>query len=325
MSDNAGASAPEQKTAPKTNTAKRRRLFAILVLAILGCAIAWCAYWFLYASKFVSTDNAYTATEVAQVTPEISGTVAQVNVVDTQTVKKGDVLVIIDEVDARLALNQAKADESMAQAQLSAAIADQKKAAIDLQRRKALVSSGSVSADEVTAAENALASAMARIDGAKAAIAQAKARAEQASVDLGRTVLKAPVDGVVSKRTVQVGQKVQPGVPILAVVPIQDVHVDANFKEGQLKNVRPGQKATVVSDIHGSSVEYHGVVDGFSGGTGSAFALIPAQNATGNWIKVVQRLPVRIKLDPEELKAHPLQVGLSMEVTIDTTSDEKQQ
>ncbi|MGN0918736.1 MAG: efflux RND transporter periplasmic adaptor subunit [Oxalobacter sp.] len=325
MNDNAGASAPEQKTAPKTNTAKRRRLFAILVLAILGCAIAWCAYWFLYASKFVSTDNAYTATEVAQVTPEISGTVAQVNVVDTQTVKKGDVLVIIDEVDARLALNQAKADESMAQAQLSAAIADQKKAAIDLQRRKALVSSGSVSADEVTAAENALASAMARIDGAKAAIAQAKARAEQASVDLGRTVLKAPVDGVVSKRTVQVGQKVQPGVPILAVVPIQDVHVDANFKEGQLKNVRPGQKATVVSDIHGSSVEYHGVVDGFSGGTGSAFALIPAQNATGNWIKVVQRLPVRIKLDPEELKAHPLQVGLSMEVTIDTASDEKQQ
>lgn len=325
MSDNAGAAAPEQKTAPKANTAKRRRLFAILVLAILGCAIAWCAYWFLYASKFVSTDNAYTATEVAQVTPEISGTVAQVNVVDTQTVKKGDVLVIIDEIDARLALNQAKADESMAQAQLSAATADQKKAAIDLQRRKALVSSGSVSADEVTAAENALASATARIDGAKAAIAQAKARAEQASVDLGRTVLKAPVDGVVSKRTVQVGQKVQPGVPVLAVVPIQDVHVDANFKEGQLKNVRPGQKATVVSDIHGSSVEYHGVVDGFSGGTGSAFALIPAQNATGNWIKVVQRLPVRIKLDPEELKAHPLQVGLSMEVTIDTTSDEKQQ
>ena len=117
--------------------------------------------------------------------------------------------------------------------------------------------------------------------------------------------------------------RIQPGVPVLAVVPIQDIHVDANFKEGQLKNVRPGQTATVISDIHGSSVEYHGVVDGFSGGTGSAFALIPAQNATGNWIKVVQRLPVRIRLDPEELKAHPLQVGLSMEVTIDTTSDEK--
>ena len=323
MRDDAGTTVPEPATAPKINTGRRRRLFAILILVVLGCAFAWCAYWFLYASRYVSTDNAYTATEVAQVTPEITGTVSQVNVVDTQTVKKGDVLVVIDEIDTRLALNQAKADESMAQAQLAAATADQKKAAIDLQRRKALVNSGSVSADEVTAAENALASAQARIDGAKAAIAQAKARADQASVNLGRTVLKAPVDGIISKRTVQVGQKVQPGVPVLAVVPIQDIHGDANFKEGQLKNVRPGQTATVISDIHGSSVEYHGVVDGFSGGTGSAFALIPAQNATGNWIKVVQRLPVRIRLDPEELKAHPLQVGLSMEVTIDTTSDEK--
>ena len=325
MSDDAEATAPGQEAPSKSNTARRRKLFAILVLVVLGCAIAWCAYWFLYASKYVSTDNAYTATEVAQVTPEISGTVSQVNVVDTQSVRKGDILVVIDEIDTRLALNQAKADESMAQAQLSAATADLKKASIDLQRRKALVNSGSVSADEVTAAENALASAKARIDAAKAAIAQARARADQASVNLGRTVLKAPVDGIISKRTVQVGQKVQPGVPVMAVVPIQDVHVDANFKEGQLKDVRPGQKATVTSDIHGSSVEYHGVVDGFSGGTGSAFALIPAQNATGNWIKVVQRLPVRIRLDPEELKAHPLQVGLSMEVTIDTTSDGKQE
>ena len=321
MSENAGAAAPEKAT--KINTGKRRKLFGILILVILGAAIAWCAYWFLYASKYVSTDNAYTATEVAQVTPEVSGTVKEVNVVDTQMVKKGDILVVIDDIDARLAMNQAKADEAMARSQLTAAEADLKKAVIDLQRRRALIDSGSVSADELTAAENAAESAKARIEGAKAAIAQAKARADQADVDLGRTVLRAPVDGVVSKRTVQVGQKVQPGVPVLAVVPIQDVHVDANFKEGQLKNVRPGQKAELTADLYGSSVKYHGVVDGFSGGTGSAFALIPAQNATGNWIKVVQRLPVRIKLDPEELKAHPLQVGLSMEVTIDTSSDEK--
>ncbi len=321
MTENAGATAPEKAT--KINTGKRRKLFGILILVILGAAIAWCAYWFLYASKYVSTDNAYTATEVAQVTPEVSGTVKEVNVVDTQMVKKGDILVVIDDIDARLAMNQAKADEAMARSQLTAAEADLKKAVIDLQRRRALIDSGSVSADELTAAENAAESAKARIEGAKAAIAQAKARADQADVDLGRTVLRAPVDGVVSKRTVQVGQKVQPGVPVLAVVPIQDVHVDANFKEGQLKNVRPGQKAELTADLYGSSVKYHGVVDGFSGGTGSAFALIPAQNATGNWIKVVQRLPVRIKLDPEELKAHPLQVGLSMEVTIDTSSDEK--
>ena len=316
MSDTAKAPVPQQ-----TNTTKRRKLFALLILVILIAAIGWGTYWFFYASKYVSTDNAYTATEVAQVTPEISGTVAQVNVVDTQTVKKGDILVVIDKIDAQLALNQAKADEGIAQAQLSAAQADMKKATIDLQRRKALIHSGSVSADEVTTAENAVASAKSHIEGAKAAIAQAKARAEQAAIDLGRTVLRAPIDGIISKRSVQIGQKVQAGIPVLSVVPVQDIHVDANFKEGQLKNVRPGQKAIVISDIHGSSVEYHGTVEGFSGGTGSAFALIPAQNATGNWIKVVQRLPVRIRLDPEELKAHPLQVGLSMEVTIDTASD----
>ncbi len=299
---------------------RRKRLFTGLFLVIIAFAVCFGVYWYFYASRFVSTDNAYTATEVAQITSSISGTVQKVNVVDTQKVKKGDILVIIDEIDARLALNQATADEKHARAQLAGARADLKKAVIDLQRRKALISSGSVSGDELTAAENAYESARARIDEAKASIAQAKARAEQASVDLSRTILRAPVDGVVSKRNVQTGQKVQASVPLLAVVPIQDIHVDANFKEGQLKNVSPGQHAEVVSDIHGSSVVYHGIVDGFSGGTGSAFALIPAQNATGNWIKVVQRLPVRIRLDSEELKTKPLQVGLSMTVTIDTTS-----
>lgn len=311
---------PEETAELRKNHLKRKRLFIGLFAVIIISAAAFMTYWYLYASRFVSTDNAYTATEVAQVTPSVSGTVQEVRVVDTQTVRKGDVLVVIDEIDARLALNQATADESHARAQLAAAQAHLKKATVDLQRRKALIDSGSVSGDELTAAENAHESAKARIDEAKASIEQARARAEQARVDLSRTVLRAPVDGVISKRTVQIGQKVQAGIPLLAVVPVQDIHVDANFKEGQLTHVRPGQKAEVVSDIHGSSVVYHGIVDGFSGGTGSAFALIPAQNATGNWIKVVQRLPVRIRLDPEELKANPLQVGLSMTVTVDTAS-----
>ncbi len=301
---------------------KRKRLFIALFAVIIFCSIAFAIYWYLYASRFVSTDNAYTATEVAQITPSISGTVQDIYVVDTQMVKQGDILVVIDEIDARLALNQATADENQARAQLAVAQANLKKATIDLQRRKALIDSGSVSGDELTLAENAFESAKARINETQASIEQAQARAEQAKVDLSRTILRAPVDGVVSKRTVQIGQKVQAGAPLLVIVPIQDIHVDANFKEGQLTHVRPGQKAEVVSDIHGSSVLYHGIVDGFSGGTGSAFALIPAQNATGNWIKVVQRLPVRIKLDSEELKANPLQVGLSMTVTIDTASGE---
>ena len=320
MSNQTETITPEEHPAPDKNHTRRKRLFIGLFAVIIACAIGYGAYWYLYASRFVSTDNAYTATEVAQVTPSVSGTVQAVNVVDTQEVKAGDILVVIDEIDARLALNQAIADESQAHAQLAAAQANLKKAKIDLQRRKALIGSGSVSGDELTSAENAYESAKAHIDQANAAIAQAQARAEQARVDLSRTILRAPVDGVISKRTVQVGQKVQAGIPLMAVVPIQDIHVDANFKEGQLTHVRTGQSAEVVSDIHGSSVVYHGIVDGFSGGTGSAFALIPAQNATGNWIKVVQRLPVRIRLDPEELKANPLQVGLSMTVTVDTAS-----
>ena len=325
MSNQTDTITPEEHPAPDKNHTRRKRLFIGLFAVIIASAIGYGAYWYLYASRFVSTDNAYTATEVAQVTPSVSGTVQAVNVVDTQEVKAGDILVVIDEIDARLALNQAIADESQAHAQLAAAQADLKKAKIDLQRRKALIGSGSVSGDELTTAQNAYESASAHIDQAKAAIAQAQARAEQARVDLSRTVLRAPVDGVISKRTVQVGQKVQAGIPLMAVVPIQDIHVDANFKEGQLTHVRTGQSAEVVSDIHGSSVVYHGIVDGFSGGTGSAFALIPAQNATGNWIKVVQRLPIRIRLDPEELKANPLQVGLSMTVTVDTGSGERQQ
>ncbi|MFT4173056.1 MAG: HlyD family efflux transporter periplasmic adaptor subunit, partial [Rhodocyclaceae bacterium] len=141
---------------------------------------------------------------------------------------------------------------------------------------------------------------------------------DQAAVDLERTVIKAPVDGVVAKRQVQLGQRVQAGMPLLAVVPIDQMHADANFKEVQLQKVRVGQPVTLHADLYGTDIVYRGVVEGFSGGSGAAFAAIPAQNATGNWIKVVQRLPVRIKLEPEQLRAHPLRVGLSMTAEIDT-------
>ena len=224
------------------------------------------------------------------------------------------------------------------------------RAAIDLKRREALSASGSVSGDELTRAQNAFASAQANLEAARATAAQAKAnrqaaigsrdanavliadatedtnpevalaraRRDQAAVDLERTVIRAPVDGVVAKRQAQLGQRVQAGTPLLAVVPVQEMHVDANFKEVQLENVRVGQPVTLRADIYGSSVTYHGTVEGFSGGSGAAFSAIPAQNATGNWIKVVQRLPVRIKLDPAELQANPLKVGLSMTAKIDT-------
>lgn len=302
------------------NGSPRKKLFLMLGATVAACAIGYGAYWYLHASHFISTDNAYAATEVAQVTPSTGGTVKEVRVVDTQNVKQGDVLVVIDDTDTKLAQLQAEADAERAKAQLAAAESDFERAGIDLKRRQALIASGSVSGEELTRAQNVFTSGKANIAGAKAAIAQARARAEQATVDLGRTVVRAPVDGVVAKRTVQVGQRVQAGAPLLAIVPVQEMHVDANFKEGQLEKVRVGQPVKLHADIYGSSVTFRGTVEGFSGGSGSAFSAIPAQNATGNWIKVVQRLPVRIKLDPAELQRNPLKVGLSMFAEIDTRS-----
>ncbi|MCW2349089.1 HlyD family efflux transporter periplasmic adaptor subunit [Sphingobium sp. B12D2B] len=243
------------------------------------------------------------------------------------------------------------ADIRSTQAQLVAAQASFEKAQVDYSRRKALSANGAVSGDELTAATNALASARAALEQAKAAMAQAnasrgvaagnlaandaliqgstvetnpdvlaaKAKVRQAELDLERTVIRAPIDGVIANRTVQVGQRIAPGATVMRVVPVGQVYVDANFKESQLTKVKPGQPVTLVSDLYGSNVEYHGRVVGFSGGTGSAFALIPAQNATGNWIKVVQRLPVRVALDAKELAAHPLRVGLSMTAEVDTS------
>ena len=372
---------PENTAASSPNSAneQRRKTLLLGLAGVVGAsALAAGAYWFFYASHFVSTDNAYAAVEIAQITPEVGGTIREVRVTDTQTEKKGDILVVIDPTDARLALAQAEADlgravrrvrgytandnglsaqiaareadEKRAAAQLASAEADFERAVIDLKRREALSASGSVSGDELTRAQNAFASAQANLEAARATAAQAKAnrqaaigsreanavlivdatedtnpevalaraRRDQAAVDLERTVIRAPVDGVVAKRQAQLGQRVQAGTPLLAVVPVQEMHVDANFKEVQLENVRVGQPVTLRADIYGSSVTYHGTVEGFSGGSGAAFSAIPAQNATGNWIKVVQRLPVRIKLDPAELQANPLKVGLSMTAKIDT-------
>jgi membrane fusion protein (multidrug efflux system) len=304
-----------------TNGKRRKAMFSLLAISILAAGGGGWAYWELVGSRYISTDNAYTAAEVAQVTSEIDGLVTEVRVVDSQQVRRGDILVVIDDTDVMLAARQAEADLSRARAQIAAARADLERATIDLKRREALVDSGSVSGDELTKVKNGATNARAALDAATAAEAQALARVDKTKVDLGRTVIRAPVDGVVARRQVQLGQRVMPSAPLLSVVPIQEMYVNANFKEVQLTDVRPGLKVELFSDLHGKHVVYHGVIDGFSGGTGAAFALIPAQNATGNWIKVVQRLPVRVRLDPTELQAHPLRVGLSMTAKVDLRSE----
>ncbi len=372
----AGLGAAE--TPARSSPAKRRtRLFLLLFGGAALIGGAFFAYDALVLSRHVTTDNAYVGADIAQVTPLIGGPVEAVLVNDTQVVRRGDVLVRLDDTDQRIALARARAnlvdterrvrgladtnagltaqiaarvaDQARAAAQLAAARGDLEKARIDLTRRQDLAASGSVSGEELTTAQNAFTTATANVKAAEAALAlaganraaalgseransvmiedpsveanpevrAARAELDQAQVNLDRTVLRAPVDGVVSSRDVQVGQRVQAGAALMVVVPIARAYVDANFKEVQLARVRPGQPVTLTSDLYGGGVTYHGHVVGFSGGTGAAFAVVPAQNATGNWIKVVQRLPVRIALDPRELAAHPLRVGLSMTADID--------
>ena len=243
------------------------------------------------------------------------------------------------------------ADIARAQAGVTGAQASLEQARIELSRRKALSNSGAVSGEELTTAQSQFTNAQSAVAEARAALAQAtatraaaegsrdvntalisglpanknpeiaaaEARLASAQLALDRTVLRAPLGGVVSKKAVQVGQQVQVGAPLMAIVPTTNAYVDANFKEVQLDKVAIGQPVILTSDLYGGGVKFHGRVKGLSGGTGSAFSLIPAQNASGNWIKVVQRLPVRIALDPAELKEHPLRVGLSMKATIDTS------
>src|SRR5450631_4539407 len=314
---------------PKNSDAKSGRkraiLFSLLALTLTAAGAGYWVYWKQVGSRYVKTDNAYTAAEVALVTAEIDGPVAQVNVVDSQQVKRGDVLVVIDDTDTRLALRQSEADLARAQAQVASATSDVKRSGIDLQRREALVASGSVSGDELTKVINGASNSRASLNGARAAVALAQARLDKAKVDLGRTVIRSPIDGVIARREVQLGQRVQPSTPLLDVVPVSEMYVNANFKEVQLKKVLPGQSVELESDLYGHKVAFHGIIEGFNGGTGAAFALIPAQNATGNWIKVVQRLPVRIRLNPDELAAHPLRVGLSMNAKVDLRSDSSAQ
>jgi membrane fusion protein (multidrug efflux system) len=340
--------AAEAKKSAKMSKRRKVLLFGFAgILAKIAFGVG--AYWLLDASHMVSTDNAYVGASTAQINSQVSGQVLEVRVTDTQAVRAGDVLAIIDPQDATLNVARAEAEyrralqrvrqyyaqEAAAVAQLNARQAELARAETDYARRRALGQTGAVSGDELTATRAAYEAARANRAAAEQnleaqraltrgsrvenhpEVASARASLETAQLALERTTIRAPIDGVVTQRSAQVGQRIEVGQPLMIVAPLQDAYVDANFKEGQLDRVRVGQPVELTSELYGHDVVFHGHVEGLGGGTGSAFAVIPAQNATGNWIRVVQRVPVRVALDPAELAEHPLRVGLSMEARID--------
>ncbi|KVM13959.1 hemolysin D [Burkholderia ubonensis] len=341
---------PQQNaaSAQAQSNGKRKRMMTLLVAVIVIAAIAYGLYYFLVARFHESTDDAYVNGNVVQITPQVTGTVIAVKADDTQTVKAGDSLVLLDPADSQVALQQAEANlaqtvrqvrglfvnDDQYRAQVALRQSDLSRAEDDLRRRLAVAQTGAVSQEEISHARDAVKGAQASLDTAQQQLASnraltanttiashpnvlaAAAKVRDAYLANARNTLPAPVTGYVAKRSVQVGQRVSPGTPLMSVVPLNAVWVDANFKEVQLNHMRIGQPVELTADIYGSSVVYHGKVIGFSAGTGSAFSLLPAQNATGNWIKVVQRLPVRIELDPKDLEKHPLRIGLSMQVDV---------
>jgi membrane fusion protein, multidrug efflux system len=331
----------------------RARWLTLILGGFLVIGTAYGVYWDRDLRYSVYTDDAYVNGNVVEITPQIAGTVVAIGADNTQFVKVGQPLVRLDPADAKVALDESEArlartvrqvrnlfsTTSELQANVQVRQTDLAKAQSDYDRRARLRRSGAISAEELQhaddavkasqaallAAEQQLAANRAWVDGttveSNPAVRDAAAAVHAAYLNYSRTVLPAPVSGFVARRDVQLGERVLTGTPLMSVVPLNEVWVDANFKESQLDSMRVGQPVTLTSDLYGSDVVFHGRVIGFGAGTGSAFSLLPAQNATGNWIKIVQRVPVRVALDPRELAQHPLQIGLSMKAYVNVRDD----
>ncbi|MBQ4768883.1 multidrug efflux MFS transporter periplasmic adaptor subunit EmrA [Pectobacterium versatile] len=342
------------QTPQKNKKQQRKRVLSLLtfIFVVLGCA--WLVYWFLVLRHHQSTDDAYVAGNQIQIMAQVSGSVTHVNVDNTDFVKQGQVLVELDPTDAQQTFERAKTglansvrqthqliiNSKQYQANIELRQTELNKAQSDLSRREALGSANAIGREEVQHARDAVATAKAALEVARQqyqanqamildtllekqpAIQQASVEMRDAWLALQRTKIVSPIDGYVSRRSVQIGARISSTSALMAVVPANHLWVDANFKETQLANMRIGQPATVIADIYGDDVVYQGKVVGLDMGTGSAFSLLPAQNATGNWIKVVQRLPVRIEIDPKQIAEHPLRIGLSALVNVDTANTE---
>ena len=328
---------------------RRRRWLVGLGAALALIALVWLAWWLLEARFYESTDDAYVAGDLVNVMSQVSGTVVSIAADETDRVQAGQELVRLDATDAQIALQEAEQQlaRTVRQTRTVFATRDQLRAVVgqrrselaraqsDFDRRRDLAASGAVSGEELGHAQDALKAARDALIAAEKNLAASSAlvghtgvadnpevraaatQVELAWLALARTSVRAPVTGYVARRTVQLGERISPGAPLMAIVPLGRLWLEANFREVQLRHMRIGQPAAVVADLYGGHVTFHGRVVGLGMGTGSAFALLPAQNATGNWIKVVQRVPVRIALDGSELTAHPLRIGLSTVVTIE--------
>ena len=340
------------KSTPAVSKSKRWRWLIGAGSSFAVIALAYGVYWAQVLRYQQSTDDAYVGGNVVQITPQISGTVVAIGAADTQFVTAGQALVRLDQADAKVALDQAEAQLARTvrdvrnlyatSAQLQAAVqvqqTDLAAAQSDLARRRQLGTSGAVSGEELQHATDAAKAAESGLDAVRQQLAANRARVDGTTLEnhpqvrdaaaavraayltFSRTELPAPVAGFIARRNVQLGQRVSPGTPLMAVVPLEQVWVDANFKEPQLERMRVGQPVKLTADLYGTHVVFHGSVAGFGAGTGAAFSLLPAQNATGNWIKIVQRVPVRIALDPREIAARPLQIGLSMKAQVDVSN-----
>jgi membrane fusion protein (multidrug efflux system) len=348
---NSGKQDGEQKEKNAKNGKRRRVALLILtVIVVIGLIVYGCLHFFVFRWR-ETTDDAYVNGNQVNVTSQVPGTVIAIMADETQLVQAGQPLIRLDPTDAKVALEQARTALAIAVRQVRQQFAqarqfdasleqrrlDLQRARDDYDRRAPLLAERAIPAEEVTHAKDVLATAQAALRAAEGqsaaaqapisgtnveenpAVLQARARFHDAFLAAQRNTIPAPVTGYVARRSVQVGQRIAPGGnPLIAIVPLDQLWIDANFKEVQLRNIRIGQSASIVSDVYGGSVEYKGRVIGLGAGTGSAFALLPAQNASGNWIKIVQRVPVRIGIDKNDLAAHPLRIGLSTDVKVDT-------
>ena len=338
-----------QKSPGATPNGQRRFWFIILGAVILVAAVIYGIYWLLYSRYFEGTDDAYVGGNVVAITSKENATVLALHADNTQTVKQGQLLIEMDPAIATVNLQAAQANlarvvrqvkSQFSKSDSGAAQLNQARVALfqaqdDYQRRQKAFATQSVSGEELAHARDAVAAAQAAVNSAQGGLDQsnasiegtdiphnpdvlaAEAQLRAAAIAYGHMRLIAPLDGVIAQRTVQAGQQVAAGTPLMAVVPLSNVWIDANFKEVQLARMRVGQPVEVKADIYGGGVTFHGHIEGWGAGSGSAFALLPPQNASGNWIKIVQRVPVRIALDPNEIKDHPLRVGLSVAVEAD--------